>query len=79
MQEAEQFDWSDKAAIVVRRVDPIAVYTNADGDIVVRQQPSNTAADSVITIPRDRVYVFIEALQRQFKGPSLTSVAGGSL
>ena len=79
MQEAEPFDWSDKAAIVVKRVDPIAVYANADGDIVVRQQPSHTAGDSVITIPRDRVYIFIEALQRQFKGAGLTTVAGGSV
>ena len=33
----EKFDWKDKDAVVIPRTEPIAVYPNQSGDIVIRQ------------------------------------------
>lgn len=75
MAETEQFDWSDKKSIVVKRVDPIAVYKNSDGDIVIRQQRPEVPADAVVTIPAQHAYSFIEGIQRQLKGQFGTPLA----
>ena len=74
MESADQFDWSNKRAVIVRRVDPIAIYTDNDGDIIIRQQHPYSPLDSVITIPAHHVYGVVEALQRQIKG-SFAAVA----
>ena len=37
MSKAQMFHEIDESTTVVRRVDPIEVYTNPDGDIVIRQ------------------------------------------
>jgi hypothetical protein len=49
-------DWSwsgedGKSSTVVRSVQAVAVYTNPDGDIVIRQQGEFGGDDSVIIIP----------------------------
>ena len=76
----EEFDWSDKRSVIVRRVDAIAIYTNAEGDIVIRQQRADVPVDSVITVPTQHAYSVIEGIQRQLKGPftppSLTAIGG---
>ena len=36
MAQSNDFDWSKQKSIVVKRVDPIAVYKNDDGDIIIR-------------------------------------------
>ena len=68
MENTEQFDWSDKRAIVVKRVDAIAIYTDSEGDIIIRQQHADSLVDNVITIPARNVHNIIEALQREQKG-----------
>jgi hypothetical protein len=68
--DSEPFDWSDRNALAVRRVDPIAVYTDADGDIVIRQQRAHEHADSLITVQPAHAYALIEAVQRQLRGPA---------
>jgi hypothetical protein len=75
MEEVERFDWSDKKALVVRRVDAIAVYMDSEGDIIIRQQHPDVPIDSVITIPAQHAYSVIEGLQRQLKGPFVAPVA----
>lgn len=75
MDETEQFDWSDKRSVVVKRVDAIAVYKNSDGDIVIRQQRADVPVDVVVTIPAQHAYSVIEGIQRQVKGPFATPLA----
>lgn len=75
MEETEVFDWSDKKSVVVRRVDAIAVYKNAEGDIVIRQQRADVPVDAVVTIPAQHAYSVIEGIQRQVKGPFVTPLA----
>ena len=48
------WSWSEedgKSSTVVRSVQAVAVYTNPDGDIVIRQQGEFGGDDSVIIIP----------------------------
>ena len=68
MDNAEQFDWSDKRSIVIPRVDAIAVYTNSEGDIIIRQQHAHSSVDSVIRVPARSAHSVIEGLQREQKG-----------
>jgi hypothetical protein len=75
MEENERFDWGDRRALVVRRVDAIAVYTNSDGDIVIRQQRADVPVDAVITLPMQHAYSVIEGIQRQLKGPFVAPLA----
>jgi hypothetical protein len=80
MEDARQFDWADKGSIVVRRVDAIAIHTDSEGDIVIRQQRADVPYDVIITIPPQHAYSVIEGIQRQVKASFVTSVAvaGGS-
>jgi hypothetical protein len=66
--EAAAFDWSDADRVVVKRVDAIAVYRNAEGDLVIRQE-GRGGTDACVTVPARYAYTLIEALQRQLKGP----------
>jgi hypothetical protein len=74
MEDSRPFDWTDKGSIVVRRVDAIAVYTDLEGDIVIRQQRADVPYDVIITIPPQYVYGVIEGIQRQLKGSLITPV-----
>ena len=56
MESGEQFDWANKRSVVVKRVDPIAIYVDSEGDIIIRQQHPDRPLDSVITIPAHQVY-----------------------
>ena len=73
MAEIDEFDWSKQKSIVVKRVDPIAVYKNDEGDIVIRQERATLEADAVVTIPIQHVYSVLEAITRHVKGPLLPS------
>ena len=69
MAESDEFDWSQKQSVVVKRVDAIAVYKSDDGDIVIRQERAVSEVDAVVTIPIQHAYSVIEAITRQLKGP----------
>ena len=58
------FNWLDKGAIAIERVDAIAVYQNEDDNIVIRQQ-SYDNDDSVIIIPRSPVDDLIAAIKTE--------------
>ena len=64
---SDKFDWNDKDAVVVQRVDAIAVYQNEKGDIVVRQQDSMGGDDHYIIIPPDRVNDVLNALVVEYE------------
>jgi hypothetical protein len=70
MIEPNDFNWSSRR-VVVKPVDAIAVYKNADGDVVIRQQarPPNQQ-DSLVVVPLVHAWSLIEALTREVKYPS---------
>ena len=72
MAEPEQFDWSDSRLVVVKRVDPIAVQKNSDGDIVIRQQRVDLREDVIVIVPLEQASRFVEGLQRVLKSPAFT-------
>ena len=78
MENAEQFDWSEKRSVVVKRVDPIAIYVDSEGDIIIRQQYAHSPVDSMITIPALHVQSVIEGLQRQIRGRFAGSLAAAA-
>lgn len=62
------FNWNgedEKEDVIVPRVDAIAVYSNAIGDIVIRQQDGMGGDDSLIIFPRIHAQLLIDAIQRQ--------------
>jgi hypothetical protein len=56
-QPPEHFDWSNDPAIILRRRDAVAAYTNSDGDVCVLQQryPDD---DACIVIPSEDAEYF---------------------
>ena len=65
---SQEFSWNDTEAIIVKRTDAIAVYSNPEGNIVIRQEGidyGDDPGDQVIVIPRDRVSDVIEALSKE--------------
>ena len=67
---SKDFDWHSpeaKESIVVPQVEAIAVYTNPDGNIVIRQQDSYGGEDHFVLIPRSNVNALIKALKEVVK------------
>ncbi|MGZ8230216.1 MAG: hypothetical protein ACXWUS_11285 [Burkholderiales bacterium] len=56
-------------AMGIRRVDPIAIYADAEGDIILRQQCVERLIDTIVTIPAEDAYTMIEAMQRHLETP----------
>ncbi len=68
MVDGPGFDWTSKDAVAVDQQDAIAVYSNDNGDIVIRRQKDwNEDEDSVIVLAPAHVRQFIEAVERTFK------------
>jgi hypothetical protein len=62
------FDWTSKEAIAVDQQDAIAIYSNDNGEVVIRRQKDwNEEEDSVIVVAPAYVRQFIEAIERTFK------------
>jgi hypothetical protein len=59
------FDWSkEKESIVVRSVEAVAVYSNPNGDLVIRQQGGPLDEDDIwVVIPLERVDAVIDAMK----------------
>jgi hypothetical protein len=65
---SKDFDWSeDRANIVVKPVEAIAVYKNDDGNIVIRQQDAMGDQDSFVVIPAQHAAKLIAAIRRELK------------
>ena len=66
MSEAQAFHEIDECTTVVRRVDPIKVYTNPDGDIVIRQYKEGLqdSEDVWVVIPLDQAGKIADAIYR---------------
>jgi hypothetical protein len=62
------FDWTSKEAIAVDQQDAIAIYSNDNGEVVIRRQKDwNEEEDSIIVVAPAYVRQFIEAIERTFK------------
>lgn len=62
------FDWTNNHAVAVDQQDTIAVYSNDNGEVVIRRQKDwNENEDSVIVVAPAYVRQFIEAIERTFK------------
>ena len=57
----------------MKRVDALAVYKSAEGDLVLRQQRSD-GEDSVVVIPLRCAASVVDAIQRQLRGAALAAV-----
>ena len=67
---SEGFAWGGTAdGVVFKSVQGVAVYSNLDGDIVIRQQAGPIDDDdAVIIIPRDRLDSLLLALRAELEG-----------
>jgi len=76
---ADGFNWDDRQStdIVIRGVQAVAVYADARGDIVIRQERHfDEETDTVLIVPPDRVDAIIDRLrdvQRKLIGPKAQS------
>lgn len=67
---SNNWKWNDednKALTVFPTVSAVAVYTNPDGDIVVRQEGYMGGDDSIIVIPRIHAGAVISAIQAELE------------
>jgi hypothetical protein len=61
----------------IRQVDPIAIYADAEGHIIIRQQRVDRSIDTIVTIPAQDAYTMIEALQRHLETPLVAAAVPG--
>jgi hypothetical protein len=61
---SDNFSWNNKKNIVVRSVRATAIYSDAEGNIVLRQQHELGEDDAVICIPTSLVEEVVTALRR---------------
>ncbi len=78
MNDSEStFEWTASPSVVLEAVEALAVYSNAKGDIVIRQKSSKgifREEDSIVVVPRDRLEVVIAALERERTRKPVASV-----
>jgi hypothetical protein len=59
------WDWnsaSSRESLVLPRVDALAIYSNTNGEIVLRQQGMDGNEDSIIIIPKSQAQEVITAI-----------------
>lgn len=65
MSDIREFNWTkDEDAVVVPRVDAIAVYLSSGGQIVIRQEGPFGDEDSIVSFPIDYAEKLIAAIRR---------------
>lgn len=64
----EDFSWRDTDAVVVRQQDAIAVYSNPDGDLVIRRRRAWDEEDDVwIVVAQTQIRSVIDAMEKVLK------------
>ncbi len=68
-----EFSWKEAEVggdVVVRSVQAIAVYSNSNNDVVIRQQKGGLEhdQDSFVVFPKDRVTALMAQLKKVSKG-----------
>lgn len=67
---AKDWNWTSeeaKEALVVKQVRAIAIYTNVNGDIVLRQESHLGEEDTIICFPPSVADAVISAIHREVK------------
>jgi hypothetical protein len=66
--ESGDFSWRDADSVVVRQQDAIAVYSNPDGDLVIRRRRAWDEDDDVwIVVAQTQIRTVIEAMEKVLK------------
>lgn len=66
--ESEDFSWRDTDAVAVRQQDAIAVYSNPDGDPVIRRRRAWDEEDDVcIVVAQTQIRTIIDAMEKVLK------------
>jgi hypothetical protein len=66
--DTEDFSWRDTDAVVVRQQDAIAVYSNPDGDLVIRRRRAWDEEDDIwIVVAQTQVRTVIDAMEKVLK------------
>jgi hypothetical protein len=66
--DTEDFSWRDTESVVVRQQDAIAVYSNPDGDLVIRRRRSWDEDDDVwIVVAQTQIRTVIDAMEKVLK------------
>jgi hypothetical protein len=65
---SEDFSWRDTDAVVVRQQDAIAIYSNPDGDLVIRRHRAWDEEDDVwIVVAQTQIRTVINAMEKVLK------------
>lgn len=67
MSEDWDYWYRPNDAIVVAPVDPIAVYTNDEGSIVIRQKDGIQDEDLIVVIPKQYAQAVIDAIKKELQ------------
>ncbi len=63
--DSQDFSWRDADAVVVRQQDAIAVYSNPDGDLVIRRRQAwNEDEDVWIVVAQAQIRTVIDAMEK---------------
>ncbi|SCB48369.1 hypothetical protein GA0061098_101325 [Bradyrhizobium shewense] len=63
--DSADFSWRDIEAVVVRQQDAIAVYSNPDGDLVIRRRRAWDEDDDVwIVVAQTQIRTVIDAMEK---------------
>lgn len=63
--DSADFSWRDTEAVVVRQQDAIAVYSNPDGDLVIRRRRAWDEEDDVwIVVAQTQIRTVIDAMEK---------------
>jgi hypothetical protein len=64
----DDFSWRETDAVVVRQQDAIAVYSNPDGDLVIRRRRAWDEDNDVwIVVAQTQIRTVIDAMERVLK------------
>lgn len=64
----EDWDWyaaEHEESILIKPVEPVAVYSNRREEVAIRQRCSITDSDQLVCIPKERIVDLIVALRRE--------------
>jgi hypothetical protein len=66
--DSNDFSWRETDAVVVRQQDAIAVYSNPDGDLVIRRRQAWDEDEDVwIVVAQTQIRTVIDAMEKVLK------------
>ena len=66
--DSEDFSWRETDSVVVRQQDAIAIYSNPDGDLVIRRRQAWDENEDVwIVVAQTQIRTVIDAMEKVLK------------